>query len=247
MYEHLDAHSRARIPLRMCFSATASFSLSAVLATVGGASIARAETPRTRLFAAIPLLFAAQQAVEGIVWVTIAVPPSETTLHRLAVMSFLALALVIWPLWAPTSLWLLEKNAHRRKVISAFFALGIVIAAVAGTLLLRWQPVASIVANSIDYKHATMGNVIPEWVLLFAYSVPTVGSFFASTRPMVPKIGFLLFASLVIAAMVKHAALTSVWCFFAAALSVLIFVAVTRIHGARSISFATTGSPKGAG
>ncbi|MDQ2931901.1 MAG: hypothetical protein M3Y05_13955, partial [Gemmatimonadota bacterium] len=88
---------------------------------------------------------------------------------------------------------------------------------------------------------------IPEWVLLFAYSVPTVGSFFASTRPMVPKIGFLLFASLVITAVVKNAALTSVWCFFAAALSVLIFVAVTRMDGAPSLSFGTTGSPEGAG
>ncbi len=124
----------------------------------------------------------------------------------------------------------MEKNEHRRKVISVFFALGIVIA-----------------GHSIDYQHATMGNLIPEWVLLLAYAVPTVGSFCASTVPMAPTIGAMLFVSLVIAAIVKHAALTSVWCFFAAALSVLILVAVTRMNSAPSLMFASIGSPEGAG
>ena len=51
----------------MCFSATASFAASAVLITAGGASLSLAK-PHQRLFAAMPLLFGIQQAIEGLQW-----------------------------------------------------------------------------------------------------------------------------------------------------------------------------------
>ena len=70
--------------------------------------------------------------------------------------------------------------------------------------------------NSLDYKHATMGFAIPEFALLLAYSVPTVGSFLVSTRAIVRTIGVAFFVSLVLAILIKREALTSVWCFFAA-------------------------------
>jgi uncharacterized protein DUF6629 len=212
----------------MCFSATASFTMAGVLVAVGVASIARSESPSARLFAAIPLLFGAQQAAEGIVWLTITDPPSLATLHRLAVMTFLALALVIWPLWAPIALRLHERDRARKKVLTTFIAIGVLVAVVAGNLLHRWQPYAVIAGRSIVYKHATMGIVVPEYVLLLVYAIPTVGSFFVSTVPMVRTIGATLFVSLVLAFLIERQALTSVWCFFAAVLSVLIFVAVTR-------------------
>jgi len=58
--------------------------MAGVLTAIGGISIgASADKPR-RLFAAIPLGFAAQQAAEGIVWLTID-NPAHATLHRAAV------------------------------------------------------------------------------------------------------------------------------------------------------------------
>ena len=212
----------------MCFSATASFTLSGVLGVVGAASIARTTQPSTRLFAAIPLFFGLQQFAEGIVWATMNAP-AHVALHEVAVVCFLALALVIWPLWAPLALWHIEPSGIRRRIQRSFFILGIIIAAVATHLLLRWEPFAVVAGRSIDYQHAEMGVAIPDFVLLLAYAIPTVASFLVSTATMVRTIGMTLAVSLVLAFLIKQEALTSVWCFFAAVLSVMIFVAVTRM------------------
>jgi hypothetical protein len=218
----------------MCFSATASYSLSGVLGVIGAASITRATSPSTRLFAAIPLLFGLQQFAEGTVWATMDLP-AHAAIHRMAIMAFLSLALVVWPLWAPLSLWFLEPSNMRRRVLIIFFSLGAVIAVVGGSLLMRWQPIAVVAGRSIDYQHAEMGIRIPEFVLLLAYAIPTVASFFVSTRPMVRTIGITLAISLVIAFTIQREALTSVWCFFAAVLSGMILVAVTRIDHSPSV------------
>lgn len=219
----------------MCFSATASFTLSGVLGVTGAASIARSTTPTARLFAAIPLLFGLQQFAEGIVWATMDAP-MHLALHETAVVSFLALALVIWPVWAPLSLWLIEPEGFRRRVLLSFSCLGVIMAAVALRLLLQWEPIARVAGNSIDYKHATMGFAIPEFALLLAYSVPTVASFLISSRTMVRTIGVTLFVSLLLAFLIKREALTSAWCFFAAVLSGMILVAVGRMSTSPRIS-----------
>ena len=223
----------------MCFSATASFTLSGILGVTGVASIARSKTPTTRQFAAIPLLFGLQQFSEGIVWSTMDAP-AHLALHETAVVSFLAIALVIWPMWAPLALWRIEPEEVRRKVLMSFLILGVIIAAIALRLLLKWEPVAVIKGNSLDYKHATMGFAIPEFALLLAYSVPTVGSFLVSTRPMVRTIGLALFVSLVLAILIKREALTSVWCFFAAVLSGMIYVAVGRMGRTAAVPITAT-------
>ncbi len=57
----------------MCFSAQASFGASAVLGIMGIYALRKAKQ-QERFLAMVPLLFAIQQACEGIVWVTYANP-----------------------------------------------------------------------------------------------------------------------------------------------------------------------------
>jgi uncharacterized membrane protein len=52
----------------MCFSATANFVGSGVLATVGVVTLTRVKHRRELLFAALPTLFAVHQFIEGFVW-----------------------------------------------------------------------------------------------------------------------------------------------------------------------------------
>src|SRR5690348_1383449 len=84
----------------MCFSATGSFAIAGVLAGLGAASMVRNSSKAQRMFAAIPFIFAAQQATEGIVWLTIH-DGQHASLHRLAVGAFLGFALIVWPIWLP--------------------------------------------------------------------------------------------------------------------------------------------------
>jgi hypothetical protein len=216
----------------MCFSATGSFAIAGVLTAVGAASVARNSSKPHRLFAAIPLIFAVQQAAEGTVWLTMS--DGETMLHRLAVGSFLGVALIVWPTWLPLALRLVERDATRRRALGALFWVGAAVATYAAVFLVRFRPVAKIAGHSIRYDYVSSGDAPSHLFYLLAYAIPTVVPFFVSTVSLARTIGILLVVSLITSAVVQRDALTSVWCFFAAMLSGLILVAVAREQSARS-------------
>ena len=210
----------------MCFSATGSFALSGVLTLLGAASMARNSSKPHRMFAAIPLLFAAQQAAEGTVWLTIA--GDHRTLNRVAVSVFLTIALVVWPTWLPFALRRIECSATRRRTLAALLVAGGVVAVCAVLLMVSFPPFARIAGHSISYDYAGTGDAPKHLLLLLAYVVPTVAPFFASSLHMARLLGSVLAASLLVSVLVKRDALTSVWCFFAAVLSGLILLALAR-------------------
>jgi hypothetical protein len=210
----------------MCFSATGSFAIAGVLAGMGAVSVVRNTSGPARPFAAIPLIFAAQQATEGVVWLTVGDSQSEL-LNRLAVNVFLGIALVVWPVWAPWSLRLVEQDPVRRRVLTMLTRLGGAVSMVAAVLLARWQPQSVIAGHSIRYDYAGASDPMLSFVLLAAYVVPTVAPFFVSSARVVRIIGASLAASLVFTYLMQRDTLTSVWCFFAAVLSVQILLAAS--------------------
>jgi len=214
----------------VCFSASVSFGLSATLATIGAVSLARNSSKPQRLFAAIPLVFAAQQAAEGMVWLTI--DGSHATLNWLAVRAFLGVALMVWPIWAPLALMLVEQNPVRRRALAALTWAGGAVALCALVLLARFGPVPHVAGHSIRYDYERSNDAASHLFYLFAYVVPTVAPWFVSTRSQSRPLGILLLISLLSSAIVQRDALTSVWCFFAAVLSSLILLVVERHPGA---------------
>jgi heme/copper-type cytochrome/quinol oxidase subunit 4 len=219
----------------MCFSATGSFALSGVLTGIGAASLARNSSKPHRMFAGIPLIFAVQQAAEGVVWLTI-VDGERTAWHRLAVSIFLAIAFVVWPMWLPFTLRRIEKNPTRLRALSVLCWAGGLLAAYASFVLLRFRPVAQIVGHSLRYDYATSGDLSRHLLYLVAYVIPTLVPFFVSTASLARTIGITLLVSLVASAVVQRDALASVWCFFAALLSCLILVAVGREQPSQSLA-----------
>lgn len=208
----------------MCFSAVGSFALSGVLAGTGTAAIALNKSLAQRLFAAIPLVFAAQQAAEGVVWLTIA-DPANATLQRLSVAAFLGIAVVIWPTWCPLSLCLAERNPVRRRILTLMSWLGVIVSLCALVLLLRWHPVANVAGHSIQYVHED--SPLGHYTVL-VYGVVALLPFFVSTTTLARTIGATFVVSLAVTMVIYREALTSVWCFFAAILSGLILVAVLK-------------------
>jgi hypothetical protein len=211
----------------MCFSAAGSFGVAGVLLGVGAASLGRNDSSAHRMYAAVPLIFAAQQAAEGVVWLTVGWP-SGALLPRLAVDAFLGIALVLWPLWLPGALLRLEADAARRRVLKGLCWIGLIVAACAALLLLQWQPAARVAGHSIRYDYSSGAGAWPPGFYLACYAIPTVAPFFFSSAILARITGLALVASLVLAFIVQRDALTSVWCFFAALLSALVFVTVTR-------------------
>ncbi len=73
----------------MCFSATVSFSAGALLLGIGTLTLRSALAARQRRelpFATIPLLFATQQLIEGMIWLTVSAEAPLLSTHRIVVV-----------------------------------------------------------------------------------------------------------------------------------------------------------------
>src|SRR5688500_15769739 len=85
----------------MRFSAEASFAASGVL-LLSGAYCLRTVLPRRPAcapLALIPVIFGAQQAAEGLVWVGVA--REDPGLVQRAAVAYLCVAVCFWPFWIP--------------------------------------------------------------------------------------------------------------------------------------------------
>jgi hypothetical protein len=201
-----------------------------VLAGLGAATLIRNEVPPLRMFAAVPLVFAAQQASEGAVWVSLSGGHGPSPI---AVVAFLCVALVVWPVWLPLSLRAAEREPKRRRVLTVLSVAGLLVGAACAMLLARWPPSAHVAGHHIGYDFSVGpgdGTVLP----IVAYVVPIMAPFFVSSLRLARVMGAVLVVSLVATYVAQRAALTSVWCFFAAILSGLILVIVHREQPARA-------------
>src|SRR6185312_5966054 len=109
----------------MCFSAAASFTAAGLLAMTGIATLAQVRKRTELPLALTPLLFAAQQAVEGALWLT--VPAGRD--HSLTLANiFAAIALVVWPVMIPLAMALVEREPLRRLVMLIMIPAGIGVA-----------------------------------------------------------------------------------------------------------------------
>lgn len=211
----------------MCFSATGSLAVAGLIVATGAATLNRNVHRPLRLFAAIPMLFAVQQAAEGIVWLTLdRVPPGS--LHVLAVNTFLGVALAVWPVWLPLSLRMAERDADRHRVFTVLIGLGVLVSLWSLYVLTRWQPTAIVEGHSIRYHFAGSSDMRVKALLLLAYALPTVGPLFVSTVRLTRIIGTAIVVSMVVTIIIQRDVFTSVWCFFAAMISVLFFRAIAR-------------------
>ena len=202
----------------MCFSATASFTASGVIATIGLATLRHVREPRALLFAAVPMLFAIHQFTEGFVWLGLDGRIGRLALDHVAFL-FTMYAQGVLPLLMPLAVVLMEPLGGRRRVILALTAIGAVVFAwdVIGLVALPLR--TCVEQNSIAYRNPMTGN----FAISLLYILAACGSLLLSTHRVVRWYGALNVIVLSITELVKEYAFASVWCFYAAAMSVIIF------------------------
>lgn len=202
----------------MCFSAQASFGAGAVLAVVGVISIKKSTRPSQLPFAAIPLLFAVQQAAEGALWLGLSGNGHEAW-RSTSMYVFLFFAQVVWPLWVPLSIWLLEKDLRRKKILFALLCTGLLASCCLAYSLL-FYPVNAQLRN--HHIHYALGFPPVTAKLAILYFIPTVITSFVSGYRGVRWMGLLLLVSFIVSKAWFKEELLSVWCFFAAVISVVV-------------------------
>jgi hypothetical protein len=202
----------------MCFSATASVVAGTARSGFGIATITKTERRAELPFAMIPLLFGIQQLVEGVLWLTFS--HDAPVLRQAMTYIFSLFSHVLWPIYIPFAFRALETTPWRRTAMLWFQAVGLAV----GLYLLYFSVSGSVVAEIIG-QHIVYNSphfyLVPVTAL---YVVATCFTEFVSSHPFVRLFGVLALLSFIATYFVYTRALVSVWCFFAAILSLLIYL-----------------------
>jgi hypothetical protein len=218
----------------MCFSAEASFGAGAVLVPAGVYCLQAAARRKPRLLplAAVPVFFGLQQISEGFVWLGLERGDTELTLR--AALGFLLPALAGWPFWTPLLMWAMETHPVRKKLLllwtalstSWFWVLYLPLLVEPETLLTTHIQHHSIVYSLDDlpvYHYLSLLAVRILYVL--TVTIPLVIS--SDRGGKVPAL--LVAATVVVAFVFFQYAFVSVWCFFAAVLSIILVCVFYRL------------------
>jgi hypothetical protein len=204
----------------MCFSAAASFTGGVIVSAVGVVTVRKARKPTQRLFSGIPLLFGLQQFAEGVLWVTLR-SSGHDWLQNGATYTFLIMALVIWPVTIPLSMWFMEEVKKRKKILAGFIVTGGIVSLFYTFSLIFYDVTPQISGSHIQYVDEF--PQIPVNIAFLLYLASTIVPLFVSSVRRMWLFGFLITISFLVAAIFFSQYLASVWCFFAALLSVVIY------------------------
>jgi hypothetical protein len=201
----------------VCFSATANFVGSTVLAGVGVVTLTKVKHRRELLFAALPVLFAIHQFIEGFVWLGLDGILSPKVAHNMGA-AFMLYAQGLLPFILPLSVILFESDAKSRRRMQPFLILGTLTALYILWALTAYPTEVFVKGNSIVYINQATNN---EAVAVF-YVIVTCGSLlFSKVKDMV-MFGIANLVILLAVMAFKRYAFTSLWCAYAAVASVII-------------------------
>jgi hypothetical protein len=217
----------------MCFSATANFVGSGVLCGVGVVTLTKVKHRRELLFATLPVLFAIHQFIEGFVWLGLDGILSPAVAHDMGA-AFMLYAQGLLPFLLPLSVLLFEPTAKSRRQMLPFLVLG-----GATTLYILWALTAFptqiyVRGNSIVYINQATNNI----TVAVLYVIATCGSLFFSKIRMMVIFGAANLAILLMVMEFKRYAFTSLWCAYAAVVSVIILVYFWRSMEERPFLYA---------
>ena len=204
----------------MCFSAGASFAGSVVISTIGIATIIKVHKPSQIVFACIPLFFGFQQFVEGCLWF-IMQHPEYAQYEKLFTIIFLIMAQVFWPMMIPMAVLHMEKNKKKKGVLWILLCSGISISIFYIYCLLTYNVTPQISGYHIHYIENSPKTL--TFIAFILYLITSITPLFISSIKKTHLLGILMSVSCLITIIFFTQYLTSVWCFFAALISIVIF------------------------
>ena len=225
----------------MCFSASASFTASAVLMPLGLYSThlaRRNQQPNYVPLALVPFFFGVQQLVEGLEWTALDQGRIEP-LTTLAGLGFLFFAYCFWMVWIPWSAWSISRStdSHGLQHRLRWVAIVSTVLGVAFYLPVLFDPPAVQPAvhstgrllYDVSNLHSIVHNFIntqPVGELLYWGFI--VLPLLAVADKAVKLFGVLIFVSIFLTWLTYSATFNSVWCFYCAVLSIVVIWIVNR-------------------
>jgi hypothetical protein len=201
----------------MCFSPEADFTASVVVGAVGVETLRRVRTRRELIVGALPLLFALHQFTEAFVWLGLRGEVSGGLAHT-ATDIYVIYAYAVLPVIVPVGFYLIEPSSTRRRWVLPFIVLGVLVGGYMLWRVTQYPIYAQEQASCINY----LTNTPLETQAAVAYVIATCTPALLSSRRYLQWFGVVNLVGVAIAFSVREAEFTSVWCLYAALVSVLI-------------------------
>jgi hypothetical protein len=211
----------------MCFSASISFGAGIVLAVVSVISIQQVRKPYQIYFACIPIIFCAQQFVEGFLWLALT-KPFFAPIQQITTYILLFISQFVWPIWIPYAALKLEKEQENIIFQRVLLAIGVFIAFYLGYCLMTYAVEAKISGHTISFsQNYPMKYSIPADLL---YIIATIAPpLFLNIR----KVWLLAVATIIsytITTLYYENYIVSVWSFFSLIIGASILVIMDEIR-----------------
>jgi hypothetical protein len=203
----------------MCFSAGASFSAAGALSVIGLLTVKKVPDKRLYPLSLIPLFFALQQFSEGIVWLALGNKISEAFILPASYI-FIGIACIAWPTYISIATLVYEKQIIRKRLLYIPFLVGLSLSAYAVFHLLYYEIQAQIVSCHIFYS---VKDTVFSYYFTIPYLIATIAPFFISSIKKMWILGLVFLISFIVSFFVYTTWLTSIWCFFAAIISMLLY------------------------
>lgn len=211
----------------MCFSAGASFTSGVLLTFVGTETLKKVHKPAQIGLASISLFFAFQQFTEGTLWLIIG-KSGFAVLQTVCTYMFMIMAQVIWPILVPISVLLMEENRTRKRTLFALLMVGAAV-----TLYYSYRLVFYDMHAEVSRRHIAYQSSAPEYsesITMLFYLVATIAPLFVSSIKRIYIVGLVMGLSFIVTAVCYKKFLISVWCFFGAVLSFVLFYIIRESH-----------------
>lgn len=147
----------------------------------------------------------------------------------MATIVYLLFSHILWPIYVPFAVLMIEPLAARRKLILATLFAGALVSAYFLFAILTGAPSARIAANHIDYRLPHRHDEIA----MTLYLISTCLASLFSSEKTVRLFGIVTVMALIATLLTYLNWFASVWCFFAAILSSVIFLHFAQRRAAR--------------
>ena len=199
---------------------TADLAVGTALLPVAVATLREVKHWREVPFALLPTVFAVHQFLEAAVWPNSVVSAGTA---QLAVRAYVFIALPLLPALVPLAILMLEPRGARLRV-APFAVLGAVVSAYLAVVVLT-QPIGvKTCPHALEYQTGVHEGYL--WAVL--YIVAVIGPAVLSGYRSIVVFGLANLVGLIVVAVLYLQAFASLWCIYAAVLSVLVLVHMRR-------------------
>ena len=210
----------------MCFSPQADLLGGLVICAIGVDAVRHIHQRRDFIALAwIPLLLGAHQFIEALVWLWLQghVPRG---IGHVALWAYLLIAFVVLPVFVPLAVIALEPTRRRKQMMAPFALIGVAVAAVLLTAMIRGP-----VGVRLAPYHLAYSLRLPDgfWIVAL-YVVAVCGPLLVSGYRNVALFGVVNLVAVIVIARLTVSGFASVWCGWAAISSAAITLHCRLAH-----------------